>query len=80
MYGIALSDENLFVTDAIRGTIGKYTTSGIPVDATLVSGLNQPVGIAVVFPSVADRSSTWTLLLLGGAAAFGLNPLLRRRA
>ena len=36
----------LFVTDG-NGTIGVYTTSGATVNASLVSGLNGPYGIAV---------------------------------
>jgi hypothetical protein len=43
-----LSEGNLFVvTNFNGGTIGKYTTSGATVNATLVSGLGVPVGIAV---------------------------------
>jgi hypothetical protein len=80
--GIAVVGENLFVTDDARGTIGEYTTSGETVNAALVSGLNQPIAIAVVSESVPvpDVSSTWTLLLLGLMATFGLKPLLRRLA
>jgi len=37
----------LFVVDQYSGTIGKYTTSGATVNAALVSGLNDPFGIAV---------------------------------
>jgi hypothetical protein len=29
------------------GTIGEYTTAGVPVNASLVSGLNDPYGLAV---------------------------------
>jgi len=77
---IVVSGGNLFVTNFGNGTIGEYTTSGATVNAALVSGLNGPVAIAVVSASVPDASSTWTLLLLGLSAAFGLNPLLRRLA
>ena len=31
----------------VDGTIGEYTTSGATVNASLVSGLNYPYGIAV---------------------------------
>ena len=39
--------QSLFVTDNANGTIGAYTTSGAVVNASLVSGLQAPVGIAV---------------------------------
>jgi hypothetical protein len=45
--GIAVSGENLFVTNAGGGTIGKYTTSGATVNATLITGLDRPVSIAI---------------------------------
>jgi hypothetical protein len=73
---IAVSEGNLFVANYYGGTIGEYTTSGATVNGSLISGLNQPTGIAVVSASVPDVSSTWTLLLLGITATFGLRPLL----
>jgi len=75
-----VSGGNLFVTNSGSGTIGEYTTSGATVNPVLVSGLNQPVDIAVVSASVADASLTWTLLLLSLTATFGLKALLRRSA
>jgi PEP-CTERM motif-containing protein len=30
-----------------NGTVGEYTTSGATVNASLISGLNEPIGIAV---------------------------------
>jgi hypothetical protein len=50
------------------------------VNASLISGLNQPTDIVIVSASVADASSTWTLLLLALTATFGLKALLRRSA
>jgi DNA-binding beta-propeller fold protein YncE len=44
---VAVSGQDLFVTNPLNGTIGEYTTSGAVVDATLISGLNSPTGIAV---------------------------------
>jgi hypothetical protein len=49
--GIAVSGGDLFISNFIPGTIGEYTTSGTTVNASLVSGLNQPTLIAVVTPS-----------------------------
>jgi hypothetical protein len=42
-----VSGSDLFVTNTANGTIGEYTTSGATVNASLVSGLNSPIGIAV---------------------------------
>jgi hypothetical protein len=39
---------NLFVANRASGTIGEYTISGATVNATLISGLNLPTGIAIV--------------------------------
>uniref|UniRef100_UPI004048B1EF Vgb family protein n=1 Tax=Orrella sp. TaxID=1921583 RepID=UPI004048B1EF len=39
--------QSLFVTDYANRTIGAYTTSGAVVNASLVSGLSGPLGIAV---------------------------------
>jgi len=50
------------------------------VNPVLVSGLNQSVDIAVVSASVADASSTWTLLLLSPPATLGLKVMLRQPA
>jgi hypothetical protein len=70
----------LFVTNFQTGTIGEYTTWGATVNPVLISGLNQPVDIAVVSASVPDASMTWKLLLLSLTATFGLKALLRRSA
>ncbi len=40
------SDANLFVA-SLDGTIGVYTDSGTPINPTLITGLDSPVGIAV---------------------------------
>ena len=78
--GIDVLGDSLFVVNVGNGTIGKYTTSGVPVNPSLVSGLRPWGGIAVVSAPVPDASSTWTLLLLGLTATFGLKPLLLRPA
>jgi hypothetical protein len=38
----------IFVANSQSSTIGEYTTSGATVNASLVSGLNGPTGLAVV--------------------------------
>src|SRR5712692_9297705 len=37
----------IFVTNFDTGTIGQYTTSGVPVNPALITGLSGPVGIAL---------------------------------
>jgi hypothetical protein len=51
--GAALSSataraENIFVGIGGNNTIGEYTTDGATVNASLVSGLDAPMGIAVL--------------------------------
>ena len=40
---------DIFVTNQVSGsnTVGDYTTSGATVNASLITGLNAPLGIAV---------------------------------
>ena len=45
-----MSGSNLFVANQDqlgRGIVGEYTTSGATVNASLITGLNAPYGIAV---------------------------------
>ena len=42
-----MSGGNIFVANWGNGTIGEYTTTGATVNAALVSGLNNPWGLAV---------------------------------
>ena len=37
----------MYVANVYGGTIGEYTTTGATVNAALVSGLSNPMGIAV---------------------------------
>ena len=37
----------MFVTNSVAGTVGEYTTSGATVNASLITGLDDPAGIAV---------------------------------
>ena len=46
--GIATDGTNLYITNALGGTVSEYTTSGALVNAALISGLSGPTGIAVV--------------------------------
>ena len=42
-----MSGGDLFVVNEGSDTIGEYTTSGLPVNPSLISGLSTPFGIAV---------------------------------
>ncbi len=37
----------IFVTNPDAGTIGEYTTSGVPVNPALITGLRYPWGLAM---------------------------------
>ena len=71
-WGIAVDGSDLFVVNNGNGTIGEYTTSGAVVNASLISGLNDPMGIAIVVPELSS------LTLLGLALA-GLVFCARRK-
>jgi hypothetical protein len=43
----ATARAQIFVVNHQNGTIGEYTTSGATVNASLISGLNNPGGVAV---------------------------------
>jgi hypothetical protein len=45
--GVGTSCGQIFVSSFAGGTIGEYSTSGIPINPSLVSGLLFPTGIAV---------------------------------
>jgi hypothetical protein len=42
-----VSNGDVFVVNTGAGTVGEYTTAGVLVKGSLISGLNNPVGIAV---------------------------------
>src|SRR5215469_15488843 len=42
-----LKAQDLFVTSLTGGTIGEYGLDGSTVNASLVSGLGQPLGLAI---------------------------------
>jgi PEP-CTERM motif len=45
--GAARAGDTIFVTNNHDGTIGEYTTSGATLNAALISGLDDPLGVAV---------------------------------
>jgi DNA-binding beta-propeller fold protein YncE len=57
IYGIALAlacgmvatlkAQNIYVANGLNGTVGEYGLDGSPVNASLISGLDYPVGIAI---------------------------------
>ncbi len=50
--GIAVSSSNLYVANSGAGVIGKYSTAGVTVNTSLISGLDDPSAIAVSGSSV----------------------------
>jgi hypothetical protein len=40
-------DAQLFIVDKGAGTVGEYTTSGTPINANLITGLNNPEAIVI---------------------------------
>jgi hypothetical protein len=62
--GLAISGNDLFVGDFGSGTIGEYNLDGTPVNPSLITGLQNPVSIAVV-----PEPGTLSLLGLGGLIA-----------
>jgi uncharacterized protein YjiK len=47
LLSISAAHAQIFVVNNVSGTIGEYTTSGATVNASLISGLSTPAGIAV---------------------------------
>jgi hypothetical protein len=75
---VAISGSDLFVTNWGNGTIGEYTTSGTVESASLVSGLSQPVGIAVT-QGVPEPSSLALLFAFLAVGSLGLRGCVWRR-
>ena len=57
--------DTIFVGNYSTGTIGEYTTSGATVNASLISGLSVPEGIAVsgsdLFVTTSNTVSEYTI-------------------
>jgi uncharacterized delta-60 repeat protein len=45
--GIAVSGNDIFISDSASGVIGEYTTSGTTVNASLISDNNQPAALTI---------------------------------
>ena len=64
LWALPAAGANLWVANIGSATIGEYNaTTGATVNVALVSGLNQPHGIAVV-----PEPSTWVLLTIGAVS------------
>lgn len=59
----------IFVSLAGSETIGEYTTAGTTVNASLVSGLNSPYGIAI---EIVPEPSSFELAALGLCVLFAI--------
>jgi hypothetical protein len=70
--GIAVFGSDLFVASYYDGTVAEYGMSGATVNAALVSGLNEPIGIAVAVntPPVITTNPTSQSVSPGSTASF----------
>jgi len=58
-YGIAISGNDLFVTNFSGNTVGEYdATTGATINASLISGLSGPAGIALLDGDLLVVNST----------------------
>jgi hypothetical protein len=73
--GIAISGDNLYLTETGNGVVGEYKLSGSTVDAELISGLDAPDAIAIA----SDRGSTQAMLGLSALGFLCLAHTARKR-
>ncbi len=69
---------DIYVANSGIGTIGEYTTSGAVENASLISGLSNPVGIAVT-QAVPEPSSLSLLFAFLAVGSVGLRGCVWRR-
>ncbi len=70
--GLAVAGNKLYVVNFGGGTVGEYdATTGAAINASLITGLNQPIGIAIAVPlqltAAASRKTH------GAAGTFDVN-------
>jgi hypothetical protein len=59
------ANGHIFVGNQRSGTIGEYTTAGITINAALITGLDEPLGLVVVpEPSGAALAGVGLTLVL----------------
>ena len=46
-FNVVTADSQIFLANWLSGTIGEYTLSGATVNAALISGLSEPIGLAL---------------------------------
>jgi hypothetical protein len=66
----------IFVADFNSGTIGEYTTAGVPISPTLISGLNHPLGIVVSGSDLFVANSGSDIIGEYTTAGVPINPAL----
>jgi hypothetical protein len=70
-FGIAVSGNDLFLSNAVAGTVGEYGLDGSTINPALISGLNFPKASPSVLcrSRLQSRSSAWARQHCGRAAA-----------
>ncbi|HUA66426.1 MAG TPA: PEP-CTERM sorting domain-containing protein, partial [Alphaproteobacteria bacterium] len=76
IYDIGISGNDLFIPSYQNNVIGEYTTSGGVVDASLITGLSSPQGLAILgndlFVINQGTSSVGEYTLSGGTVSASL--------
>ena len=73
-FGLALGPNgDIYVASERNGILGQYASDGTPINAALITGLVEPLGVVVV-----PEPSSLCLILAG--LAFSLRCLIRERA
>jgi hypothetical protein len=64
------SDNDLFVSNYASGTVGEYNaTTGAVMNASFLTGLDYPQGLAV---ASVPEPSPWSMIAVGGVALLGV--------
>jgi hypothetical protein len=63
----------LYVSNQNTDSVGEYNaTTGAPINADFITGLNSPAGLAVLVPAPVPEASPWSMIAGCGAALLGI--------